>query len=56
MAVLTQKGVVIARREGVNVFYRIYDERITRACDLMREVLMRRLEENANLLKKVKIS
>lgn len=54
MSILIQKGVVTARREGVNVFYQLYDKRITSACDLMRDVLLKRLEENSKLLKNIK--
>ena len=56
MSILIQKGVVISRREGVNVFYKLSDERITRACDLMREVLLKKLEENSKMLEKIKRS
>ena len=54
MSILIQKGVVISRREGINVFYKLSDERITRACDLMREVLLKRLEENSKILESIK--
>jgi ArsR family transcriptional regulator len=54
MGILIQKGVVVARREGINVFYRLSDDRITKACDLMREVLIKKLEKNNKILKKLK--
>ena len=50
MSVLVQKGVVKSRREGINVFYRLSDERITRACDIMREVLLNKIKEDSRLL------
>lgn len=56
MSILIQKGVVVARREGINIFYRLSDDRIIKACDLMREVLIKRLEENNKILKKLKIN
>ena len=49
MSVLVQKGVVKARREGINVFYKLSDDRITEACDLMRDVLIKSLEQNTVL-------
>jgi ArsR family transcriptional regulator len=52
MSVLVQKGVIKSRREGINVFYQISDERITKACDMMRAVLIGRLENEAKALKK----
>lgn len=56
MSILIQKGIVVARREGINIFYHLSDDRITKACDLMREVLIKRLEENNKILKKLKIN
>ena len=54
MAVLVQKGVVKSRREGINVFYQLADERITKACDIMREVLISNMEAEAKALKQFK--
>ena len=54
MSILIQKGVVLSRREGLNVFYKLSDERITKACDLMREVLIKNLEQNKNILEDIK--
>jgi len=54
MSILIQKGVVLSRREGINVFYKLSDARITKACDLMREVLIKNLEQNKNILKDIK--
>jgi len=56
MSILIQKGVVLSRRKGLNVFYKLSDERITKACDLMREVLIKNLEQNKNILKGIKNS
>ncbi len=54
MSVLAQKGVVKSRREGINVFYHLSDSRISKACDIMRDVLIGRLEEEAKALKRFK--
>lgn len=54
MSILIQKGVVLASREGKNVFYRLSDERIIAACDLMREVLIKHLEQNSRILQELK--
>jgi DNA-binding transcriptional ArsR family regulator len=56
MSILVQKGVVLSRREGINVFYKLSDTRITEACDLMREVLIKNLKQNINMLKDIKRS
>src|SRR4030066_2141555 len=54
MKILIKKGVVLSRRECLNVFYKLSDERITKACDLMREELIKNLEQNKNILKDIK--
>ena len=54
MATLVQKGVVKSRREGTNVYYQLSDDRITKACDIMREVLISNLEAQAKALKQYK--
>jgi ArsR family transcriptional regulator len=56
MSILIQKGVVLSRREGINVFYKLSDARITKACDLMREVLIKNLEQNTQILQDIKKS
>jgi len=50
MAVLRSKGVVLARREGLNIFYRISNPKIIQACDLMREVLLDQLREKGKMV------
>jgi ArsR family transcriptional regulator len=54
MKILIEKGVVLSRREGINVFYKLSDARITKACDMMREVLLKRFEENGKVLESIK--
>jgi ArsR family transcriptional regulator len=50
MSILKSKGVVLTRREGVNVYYRISNPKITQACDLMREVLLEQLQEKGKMV------
>ncbi len=54
LAMLRQRGVVLSKREGVNVYYRISSPKIIEACALMRDVLMDRLREGERLRKKAK--
>jgi len=49
LAVMRQKGIVATRREGLNVYYRLSNPKIIRACDLMRQVLLEHLEAGAEL-------
>jgi DNA-binding transcriptional ArsR family regulator len=54
MSVLKAKGVVVTRREGVNVYYRIANPKIIQACNLMREVLAEQIQEKGRLVSLLK--
>jgi len=54
LAVLRQRKVVLTRREGLNIYYRIANPKIVQACDLMRQVLVQQLEEGERLAKRLK--
>jgi len=49
MAVLRARGVVINRRDGTNIYYRISDPRITEARKLMRAVLLSQLQAKGKI-------
>ena len=49
LGILRDRGVVMPRREGVNVFYRVTDPRIIQACNLMRDVLLEQLTRSGQL-------
>jgi ArsR family transcriptional regulator, virulence genes transcriptional regulator len=50
MGVLKAKGVILNRREGVTVYYRISNAKIIEACTLMREVLLEQLQEKGRMV------
>jgi ArsR family transcriptional regulator len=52
LAAMRDAGVVAARREGRYAYYRISDPRILKAFHLMREVLMGRLDRDAELARR----
>jgi len=49
LAVLRQRGIVTARKEGANIYYRIANPKIIKACDIIREVLFEQLAEAEKL-------
>jgi ArsR family transcriptional regulator len=49
LALMRRAGIVVGRREGLNIWYRIASPKIVRACALMREVLMENLEAGGRL-------
>lgn len=54
LAILRQRKIVIARRVGVNIYYRISNPKVIKACDLMREVLYEQLSKDEKLIKKLR--
>jgi len=40
LSLMRNAGILEARREGVNIYYRISSPKVIQACDLMREVLL----------------
>ena len=40
LSLMRQKGIILSRREGTSIFYRLSSPKITEACALMREVLL----------------
>ncbi len=45
LSIMKAKGILISRRQGVNVYYRISNPKVVQACRLMREVMMKQLRE-----------
>ena len=52
LAVMKQKGILTARREGINIYYKVSNPKVNQACALMREVLLEQLEEGQKMAKK----
>jgi len=50
MGVLRSRGVILTRREGVNIYYRIANPKILQACHLIREVLFEQLKEKGKMV------
>jgi DNA-binding transcriptional ArsR family regulator len=43
LAVLRERAIVLTRREGTTIYYRLASTQIAQACDLVREMLESRL-------------
>lgn len=50
LAVMRHKGILDSRREGVNIYYRVSNEKVIAACTLMREVLTEQMHETSKLI------
>jgi len=51
LATMRQRKVVLARKEGANVYYGIANPKIIQACELIREVLFEQFTEGKKLIK-----
>ena len=52
LSVLRNRGVVSIRKDGPNVYYRISNPKIIKACNLMREVLVEYIQNKIKLVDK----
>ncbi len=49
LKILRERGMVVAKRRGANIYYSLGDKRIIRALDLLREVLADELSKRSAL-------
>jgi ArsR family transcriptional regulator len=56
LALMRLRNVVIERRVGNTVFYRISDKRINTACDIMQSVLLDQASADSKLVRSVTVS
>ena len=50
LAIMKHKGMVIARRDGKNIYYKVAYPKIVKAFDIIREVLTKKLKTNENIV------
>lgn len=49
LAVLRMTGILKSRRDGVNIYYRIANDNLARACSLMQDALMQIMESEQKI-------
>ncbi len=52
LSIMKSKGILLSRRDGVNIYYRISNPKVVKACGLMKEVMMEQIETQRRLSKK----
>ena len=50
LSVLRQRRIVSTRRVGLNIYYKIANPKMIKACDILREVLLEQLREGQKLV------
>ncbi len=51
LTMMMEKGILTQRKEGLNTYFNLSSPKVAEACQLMREVLMERLEKTHELFK-----
>ena len=48
---MVTKGILVQRKNGLNVFYKLTSQKVSKACQIMREVLIDNLKKQNEILK-----
>ena len=56
LTLMRNAGILEARRDGVNIYYRVSSPKVIQACELMREVLLEHHDRKGKLLKEARRS
>jgi ArsR family transcriptional regulator, virulence genes transcriptional regulator len=51
LALMRQRDIVLTRKEGSNIYYRVASPKISQACDMVREVLLEQLSQKQEFAK-----
>ncbi|MBL4623719.1 MAG: winged helix-turn-helix transcriptional regulator [Flavobacteriales bacterium] len=51
LSVMVEKGILTQRKVGLNSYFKLSTPKVAEACQLMREVLIERLEKTQEILK-----
>ena len=49
LSIMKNKGILISRRDGVHIYYRISNPKVIKACSLMKEVMTELLHDQGKL-------
>jgi DNA-binding transcriptional ArsR family regulator len=49
LAVLRDRGVVVAQKDGLNVYYKLTSKKVVRAIDLLREFMVEQIGDQSRL-------
>ncbi|PIQ89842.1 MAG: transcriptional regulator [Candidatus Omnitrophica bacterium CG11_big_fil_rev_8_21_14_0_20_42_13] len=49
LSVLRQRRIVSTRRAGLNIYYKVANPKMIKACDILRQVLLEQLQEGEML-------
>ena len=53
LSIMKSKGVVTSNRKGKNIYYKLANQKIIKAFDIIREVLSERLRKNSEMIEQL---
>ena len=53
LSLMVSSGILLQRKVGLNVYFKLSSEKIAQACEIMREVLIENLKKNHELIDKI---
>ena len=53
LSILRQRRIVSTRRAGLNIYYKVANQKMIKACDILREVLFEQLQEGEMLVREI---
>lgn len=53
LSLLREKGLVCTRKEGLNVYFKLCNPKIVKACEIMKEITLESLSEFVNNSQKI---
>src|SRR3989338_3627997 len=49
LGILRQRGIISSRRAGLNIYYKVTNPKMIKACEILREVLFELMQESEKL-------
>jgi len=53
LAMLRKMGIVLTKRKGKNIYYKLVYPEMIKACDIIKNILLKQLKKNGNLVKEI---
>ena len=53
LTILRQNNIVLTKRKGKKIYYKLAYPEMIKACDIIRKILLKQLKENGSFVKKI---
>ena len=53
LTILRKNNIVLTKRKGKNIYYKLAYPEMIKACDIMKNILLKQLKKNGNIVKKL---